>query len=166
MRSPMKNYFFRIVLLTLLCVGPAIASPARAATTYPYSPTEVLENFETGYKPVYDRINTDLHNAMDKASLWSATSALQNFEIGWADGTENGYTFNFIDVNDDKKALLFSPTIDEGFIQTEIDRSPDMKYGIYSVPLRLRDLVPAMKADKNLLPLLEQLIDDDRNVSI
>ena len=165
MRRPMNKIICRILFISLLCTASA-ATPALAATTYPYSPTEVLENFETDYKPVYDSINTDLHNAMDKASLWSNTPALQSFEIGWADGTENGYLFRFIDINDDKKALIFTPVIDGGFVQTETNRAAEMKYGIYSVPLRLRDLVPAMKADKKLLPLLEQLIDDDRNVSI
>jgi len=163
----MKKIIFQTVLLTLLCISPGIATPALAATTYPYSPTEVLTNFETTYKSQYDVINADLADSIKAAHAWSIDAALQKFEISWADGTESGYTFNFIDASGDKaKALLFYPSFESGFKNMEIDRTPDMKYGIYSVPLRLRDLVPAMKADKKLLPLLEQLIDDDRNVSI
>ena len=163
----MKKIICRILFLTLLCACTGIAVPALAATTYPYSPTEILENFKTSYKPLYDNINADLADAIKDAQAWSPYAALQKFEISWADGTESGYTFTFIDTSgNDAKALLFYPSLDSGFKNMEIDRAPDMKHGIYSVPLRLRDLIPAIKADKNLLPFLEQLIDDDRNVSI
>jgi len=159
----MKKFITHSVLLLLLL---GIQNTAFAATTYPYSPSEALENFETSYKPQYDQINADLHDVVKKAATWSSTTALQNFQISWADGTENGYSFQFIDVNNPLTALLYSPTLDNGFTQSEIARAPEMKYGIFHIPLRLRVLIPAIKNDKKLMPMLDSLISEKCNTSM
>jgi len=143
-----------------------IQNTAFAATTYPYSPSEALVNFETTYKSQYDTINADLQMVSKKAAAWSSTAVLQDFEIGWTDGTENGYSFNFIDVNNPFKALGFSPTLEGGFVQSEVNRTPAMAFGIFRVPMRLRDLIPAMKNDKKLMPFLDSLVTEGCNTSV
>jgi hypothetical protein len=156
-----------ILLATILTFS--CFSQAFAATTYPFSPTEVVENFETSFLPSYDQINTDLHSTMEEAKKWSPDATLGDFTIGWADGTENGYTFTFFSLNGmEGKALHFSPILDGGWYHKEIDRPADMKYGIYNVPMRLRHLIPLIKADKTVLPTLDQLItkDDDTSIKI
>lgn len=159
----MKKFITHSVLLFLLL---GLQNTALAATSYPYSPSEVLENFESAYKPLYDQINTDLHSVNAKAFVWSSTSVLQQFTIIWADGTENGYVFNFIDVNNPVRALDFYPTFENGFQQMEVERTPEMRYGIYRAPMRLRDLIPAMKNDTRLLPTLDSLIAEKCNTSM
>jgi hypothetical protein len=159
----MKRFITHSALLFLLL---SLQNIAFAATTYPYSPSEALENFESAYGARYDTINSDLGSVVAKASAWSPTAVLQNFTIGWADGTENGYSFTFIDVNNADKALDFHPAFEQGFESAEIDRTPEMAYGIFRVPMRLRDLIPAMKADEKLLPFLDSVVAEGCNTSI
>jgi hypothetical protein len=156
----MKRFITHSVLLLLLM---GVHNTVFAATTYPYSPSEALDNFDTTYRSQYDTINADLQMVSKKATAWSSTAVLQTFQIAWADDSQNGYAFQFIDVNNPLKALRFAPTLGNGFVlsESEIDRTPEMKYGIYRAPMRLRDLVPAMKNDKKLLPLLDSLVAED-----
>ena len=148
------------IMLSGLAVAPALAAD------YPYSPTEALEKFEEFHAPHYDQINIDLQAARKLAKEWAADSELYSFEINWADGTEPGYVFTFMSFENLKDELQVFPGLDGTLQSAKFPRRAGMRYGIFNVGHRLRNLVPTLKANNTVLPLLERRIDDYRNVGI
>lgn len=129
----MTKKFFASLLLTLslgLFFAPASLAQTTGATPVSSYIEQVRAWLYTNNKGI-DAINNDLNTQLNAAQQKTSDSHLQEFNLNFPTRDNLKYTYSFAD-----------------------GKTPN---GIFDVPLRLRDLVPAMQSDKSLLPSLNRL---------
>ena len=161
----MKKFLSLVLSIASLSLLATI-NIASAATTYPLSPSEAVTEFENFYSPSYDQINTDRNKALEEARKWDAGADLYQFNIWWAEGTEPTYAFIFISETNKDEAYHLIKGIDGSLSGGVIERKPEWKYNFTGANLVLRNLLPIMKNDPNLLKTLDQYSNPNNDTSV
>lgn len=159
-----RSYFaLTVILLSFLTTTPVSAGDICGDVNYSAGgPSSGFVLFHCYYKTFFDEINNDLGDSFDVAKKWHEDAQLYDFTVKFRDGTEGpDFNFTFISPSDSK----FAYKVDRDFLEdwghwkmagTQVARTPEMKYGITDVKLKLRNVVPALQTEKNFLSDLDK----------
>jgi len=161
---------FSVLAPTALAANYMIPKSS-AQLTEPFSASEILQVFDDLYQDttfstenMYDKINTDLKEARQMAKDWDPDAGLVKF-VAHIGLKGYGYWFTFASKNKPGKIAEVVPTIMETLVLSEV--SVPTTYNLKDiefVPLKMRDMVSALRSKTELLHILDLKIDNDRDV--
>lgn len=169
----LKYFGLMLLSLTILAGFSVRDVKAQEATEQtPLSVTQVLENLNNWLTQDNNAgitlVNESLKKAHDAATTCDTGSFLQRFDFSFDQedkGPSREFTFAYSSVNEykpDCEYTWFFGQSSEG-LYPPLER---VKYGIFRVPVRLRDLVPALLEDKELMAQLAKLFGEKAHVSV
>jgi len=101
-------------------------------------------------------INSILTDGFTKVRILKPDASLAEFSYVENPGSEASISYVFMDINDKSDVYAFSPGSD-----IAQKTNTGLNYGIFSIPMRMRDLTKAMLADKKTLLFVESLLGPD-----
>lgn len=159
-------------LLTLILIAsfaPSAFADVIANPEYPYNASEAVTMFDETWSDNYDIINEDLRLTEAAAKeQWFENAMVAQFQITFADGIENGYSFDFMNRDDTTKIFSADPMLDDEnpWHYEETDNAENLLSPLSNVNLTLRKLIPAMQNDVRLLRAIDRGISDDDNTGM
>ncbi len=161
----------KIIATLTLCVilAPAAFADVIANPDYPYNASEAVTMFDQLWDDGYDKINEDLHATEAVAKeQWFEGAMVAQFHITFADGIDNGYTFDFMNRDDTAKIYNADPLLDDEtpWHYEETDNTDNLLTPLSNVNLTLRKLIPAMQSDVRLLEALDRGIAEESDTSM
>ncbi len=161
----------KIIATLTLCVilAPAAFADVIANPDYPYSASEAVTMFDQLWSDSYDKINQDLRVTETAAKeQWFEGAMVANFKITFADGIDNGYSFDFMNKDDTAKIYSADPLLDDvtPWHYEETDNPDNLLTPLSNVNLTLRKLISAMQNDVRLLEALDRGITEESDTSM
>jgi hypothetical protein len=160
-----------LVLLNLFSPGALAATPAQPTTPYQHKALDVLNTLDTWMHEKNDSgiayINDTLKTGLSKAKVWDQSARLQEFFLDFKPNDHLNCNFTFSAVNVTDKIAKSACPLENAEITATTESTTAKTSGIYSLSLRLRDLVPKLKEDPTFISLLKTgLLGDPQNSDI
>jgi|GEM_PF-6002525 len=103
-----------------------------------------------------DEINQELKTSLSDAKKWHDDAYLGRFTFYHRPGSMDTYEFIWLTAGDDSKMYFDTNSSPP----EEKNNTLPRRYGIFTVPMRLRDLTKIMLAHPKILPTLDDLFSD------
>lgn len=156
----MKKLALSLISLLLLTsfspsalAGTCLQNCGRSATAAVLEINDYLNSSSTSGA---NFINSILTDGFTKVRILMPDAALAEFSYGENPGSEASISYIFIDINDNGNIYAYSPGSD-----IAQKTNTGLNFGIFSIPMRMRDLTRAMLADKKTLLFVESLLGPD-----
>jgi len=170
MKSFIVKYSLTGLFAIALFMSPLVVRAEAVVQQSPVSTQQVLESLQ-GWLTVDDNagiklVNASLKKSHEATAACDSRSFVQRMEFNYSQeekGPSRDFSFIYSSLDDYNSACEYNWYFGEssdGFYPP-IARS---KYGIFNVPVRLRDLVPALLKDEKLMTLMGSLFGEKAHI--